>query len=49
MLLFAVVAIARPAWVARLQLPAWSFVAIVSALWVWNIGFNPTFHQLLLR
>jgi hypothetical protein len=48
-LLIAVVAIVRPAWVARLQLPAWSLVAIVGALWVWNIGFNPTFHQLLLR
>jgi len=48
-LVLAVVAIVRPAWVARLQLPAWSFVAIVSALWVWNIGFNPTFRQLLVR
>ena len=45
-LLVAVVAILRPAWLARLQLPAWSFLAIVGALWVWNIGFNPTFHQL---
>jgi hypothetical protein len=48
-LLVAVVAILRPAWLARLQLPAWSFLAIVGALWVWNIGFNPTFHQLLVR
>ena len=21
----------------------------LGALWLWNIGFNPTFHQLLLR
>lgn len=49
LLVLAVVAIVRPAWLARLQLPTWSLLAIVGALWVWNIGFNPTFHQLLLR
>jgi hypothetical protein len=49
LLLLAVVAIVRPAWLARLQLPAWSLLAIIGALWAWNIGFNPTFHQLLLR
>ena len=48
-LALAVVAILRPAWLARLQLPAWSIFAIVGALWAWNVGFNPTFHQLLLR
>jgi len=48
-LLLAVVAILRPAWLTRVQLPAWSLLAIVGALWTWNIGFNPTFHQLLLR
>ena len=48
-LLLAVVAIVRPSWLARLRLPMWSLFAIVGALWVWNIGFNPTFHQLLLR
>ena len=49
LLVVAVVAIVRPAWVTRLQLPTWSLLAIVGAVWVWNIGFNPTFHQLLLR
>jgi len=27
----------------------WSIFAVLGALWVWNVGFNPTFHQLLLR
>jgi Protein of unknown function (DUF2752) len=48
-LLVAVIALLRPAWLVRLQLPAWSLITIVGALWVWNIGFNPTFHQLLVR
>ncbi len=48
-LLLAVVAIVRPAWLTRLRMPLWSVFAIFGALWVWNIGFNPTFHQLLLR
>jgi hypothetical protein len=48
-LLVALVAIFRPARLVRLQLPAWSIVAAIGALWVWNIGFNPTFHQLLVR
>ncbi|HEV7526171.1 MAG TPA: DUF2752 domain-containing protein [Acidimicrobiia bacterium] len=48
-LLLAVVAIVRPAWLRRLRAPGWALVAIVGALWVWNAGFNPTFHQLLLR
>ena len=26
----------------------WRPVVALGALWVWNIGFNPTFHQLLL-
>lgn len=48
-LALAVVAIFRPAWLARLQVPMWSLFSILGVLWVWNIGFNPTFHQLLLR
>jgi hypothetical protein len=48
-LALAVVAILRPAWPARLQVPTWSLFSILGVLWVWNIGFNPTFHQLLLR
>jgi hypothetical protein len=30
----------------RLQLRAlpWILVALTAALWVWNVGFNPTFH-----
>jgi len=48
-LALAVIAILRPAWPARLQAPTWSLFSILGVLWVWNIGFNPTFHQLLLR
>jgi hypothetical protein len=48
-LALAVVALLRPQWLARLRLPWWSFAVVLGALWVWNIGFNPTFHQLLLR
>ena len=48
-LALAVVAIFRPAWLTRLQVPTWSLFSILGVLWVWNIGFNPTFHQLLLR
>ncbi len=48
-LALAIVAVARPQWLARVRLPWWSFAVAFAALWVWNIGFNPTFHQLLLR
>jgi hypothetical protein len=48
-LLLAAVVILRPAWLSRIRAPMWSVFAILGALWVWNIGFNPTFHQLLLR
>ena len=48
-LLLALVAIARPAWLRRVYSPPWVLLAVLGALWVWNIGFNPTFHQLLLR
>ena len=47
--LLAATAIFRPGWLTRAHLPMWSLFAILGALWVWNIGFNPTFHQLLLR
>ena len=34
----------------RIHRPALAATGIaVAALWLWNIGFNPTFHQLLLR
>jgi hypothetical protein len=48
-LALAVVVIFRPASLARLQVPTGSLFSILALLWVWNIGFNPTFHQLLLR
>lgn len=45
----AAVALLRPAWLRRWVPPAWVIVVALGALWIWNIGFNPTFHQLLLR
>jgi hypothetical protein len=33
----------------RVRPPVWSLLAVLGALWLWNVGFNPTFHQLLLR
>jgi hypothetical protein len=48
-LLLAVVAIARPSLLRRATSPPWLLLTALGALWVWNVGFNPTFHQLLLR
>ena len=48
-LALALVALLRPQWLTRIHMPWWSFAVAFGALWVWNIGFNPTFHQLLLR
>jgi hypothetical protein len=45
----AIVALIRPQWLTRVRVPLWIAGAAVAALWLWNIGFNPTFHQLLLR
>ncbi len=43
----AVVALLRPQWLSRVRVPFWMTGVAFAALWVWNIGFNPTFHQLL--
>ena len=45
----AVIALFRPQVLTRLRVPTWVALAVVGALWLWNVGFNPTFHQLLLR
>jgi hypothetical protein len=47
--LAAIVALVRPQWLTRLSAPAWIVLGAIGALWLWNIGFNPTFHQLLWR
>jgi hypothetical protein len=39
----------RPSWIRSLRPPAWTVWVALGVLWLWNIGFNPTFHQLLLR
>jgi hypothetical protein len=47
-LALAVCALVRPAWLTRFRAPMWIVLALFAALWVWNIGFNPTFNQVLL-
>jgi hypothetical protein len=41
--------LARPDVARRIRPPTWAIVAVFASLWVWNLGFNPTFHQYLLR
>ena len=48
-LALAAVLLFRPALLQRMSVPLWAAIATLGLLWVWNIGFNPTFHQLLLR
>jgi hypothetical protein len=48
-MLIAGVALIRPQLLVRAKPPLWSMIGAFGALWVWNIGFNPTFHQFLLR
>jgi hypothetical protein len=45
----AVVALVRPQLFTRVRAPGWLMIAAIGGLWLWNIGFNPTFHQLLWR
>ena len=47
--LAAVVAIVRPQLLARVRIPMWIVAVVFGALWIWNTGFNPTFHQYLLH
>lgn len=48
-MLLAVVLLVRPSWVSNVRPPTWAIWLTLGALWIWNIGFNPTFHQLFLR
>jgi hypothetical protein len=48
-LALAVALLIRPAWLRFLRRPAVFWITTLGALWIWNVGFNPTFHQLLLR
>lgn len=48
-MLLALTALIRPQWLVRARPPAWLMIGALGALWLWNIGFNPTFHQFLLR
>ena len=48
-LIAAFTAIVRPQLLTRIHVPTWAVVLTFGALWVWNLGFNPTFHQYLWR
>ncbi len=48
-MVLAVVALVRPSVFRRLRPPVWTVYAAFAVLWFWNIGFNPTFSQLLWR
>jgi len=45
--LLAVTALVRPQLLVRVKPPVWVITAALGVLWLWNIGFNPTFHQWL--
>jgi len=45
--LAALVALLRPQLLTRIRVPMWCVITAMGALWIWNIGFNPTFHQLI--
>jgi hypothetical protein len=45
--LLAVTALLRPQLLVRARPPIWLISAGLGVLWLWNIGFNPTFHQWL--
>jgi hypothetical protein len=47
--LLALAALIRPQLLVRARPPTWLIGVTFGVLWLWNIGFNPTFHQLLLR
>ena len=47
--LLALTALLRPQLLVRARPPTWLVGVAFGVLWLWNIGFNPTFHQLLLR
>jgi hypothetical protein len=48
-LALAIVALVRPSILHGRMPPTWLLMTVLGALWIWNIGFNPTFHQLFLR
>jgi hypothetical protein len=47
--LAAVVALVRPQLLTRIRVPIWLAAVAFGTLWIWNVGFNPTFHQLIWR
>ena len=45
----AAVVLVRPSIMVRIRPPTWTVAVAMGLLWLWNVGFNPTFHQVLLR
>jgi len=48
-ILLAAVVLVRPSIMVRIRPPTWTVAVAMGLLWLWNVGFNPTFHQVLLR
>ena len=49
-MLLALTALLRPQLLIRTRPSSvWLIGVTLAVLWLWNVGFNPTFHQLLLR
>ena len=47
--LLALTALIRPQLLMRTRPPTWLVIGALGALWIWNLGFNPTFHQFFLH
>lgn len=45
----AVILLIRPSLIRRIHAPTWTIAAVVGVMWIWNVGFNPTFHQWFWR
>lgn len=43
-----VTALVRPDLILKVKPPVWLAGAGLALLWIWNVGFNPTFSQWLL-
>jgi len=49
-MLLALTALLRPQLLIRTRASSVRLIGVaLGVLWLWNVGFNPTFHQLLLR
>jgi hypothetical protein len=47
-LLAVAVVLVKPALLTRVRISPWVTGVALGTLWIWNVGFNPTFHQWFL-